>query len=191
MEIYVDNRNDIHPTAMIESDAVIGEGNTIGPYVIIRGCVVIGDNNYIGPLTVIGEPAEYKNPPQGSAPGRVMIGNNNRISEHVAIQNAILTGATIIGDDCYIMHGCHFGHDAKIGDGSVIAPLCSIGGMAILEDEVTLGQGVIIHPRRVIGRAAMIGMNSTVTKDIPALEVWAGTPAKYLRMNHKKIQDGN
>ena len=85
MDIYIDDRNDIHHTAVIHSDAVLGRGNKIGPYVIIQSGVVIGDNNYIGPLTVIGEPAEYIKPPEGSKPGRVIIGDNNRISEHVAI----------------------------------------------------------------------------------------------------------
>jgi len=178
-----DNR--IDSTAIIEPGAVIGTGNTIGAYTVIRANVVIGDNNYIAPHVVIGEPAEYRVHPKGKTDTKVIIGNRNRISEFVAIQAGILKAATVIRDNCYIMHGCHIAHDNALNDNIIIAPLCSLGGMVSIGTGANLGQGVIIHPRLRVGRGAMVGMNATVTKNIPDFETWAGTPAKFMKMNEK------
>jgi UDP-N-acetylglucosamine acyltransferase len=180
--------NVIDPTAIIEPGAVIGEGNTIGAYTVIRACVVIGNNNYIAPLVVIGEPAEYRVHPEKTFPEKVIIGNRNRISEFVAIQAGILTNGTMIGNDNYIMHGTHIAHDNQLGNGISIAPLVSIGGMVTLGDYVNFGMCATIHPRLKVGKGAMIGMNATVTKDVPEWETWAGTPAKFLKMNEKAMK---
>lgn len=180
--------NEIDPTAHIEPGAVIGKGNTIGPYCVIRSCAIIGNNNYIGPHVVIGEPAEYRDHPEGKTDTRVIIGNRNRISEFVAIQSGILTEATEIGSDNYIMHGCHVAHDNKIGNMVTIAPLTCVGGSVTVEDYANIGMGVTIHPRLKIGKGAMVGMNATVTKDVPAWQTWTGTPARFMKMNEKAIK---
>ena len=106
---------------------------------------------------------------------------------------SILTDTTLIGDNNYIMHGCHIAHDCKLMDEINIAPLTSLGGFVKIFSYANLGQGVIVHPRLNIGKGSMIGMNATVTKDVPKFETWAGTPAKFLKMNEKaikKLQNG-
>ena len=180
--------NEISPLAYIDPCAVIGKGNMIGPFTVIRGNVIIGNNNYIGPHVVIGEPAEYRDHPEGKTDTKVIIGDRNRISEFVAIQTGILTEATKIESDCYIMHGCHVAHDNQIGNGVTIAPLTCLGGSVIVEDYANIGMGVMVHPRLKMGKGSMIGMNATVTKDIPEFETWTGTPAKFMKMNEKGIK---
>jgi len=51
----------------------------------------------------------------------------------------------------------------------------------VIEDNVWLGIGVIIHPGVTIGRNSVIGSGSVVTKDIPADVVAVGNPCKVLR----------
>lgn len=181
-------KNIVDPTAIIEPGASIGKGNTIGAYCVIRKCVTIGDNNYFGPHVVIGEPAEYRIHPEGKTDTKVVIGNRNRISEFVCIQSGILTPCTQIADECYIMHGCHIAHDNWIQDGATIAPLTSLGGSVIVGMYANIGMCVTIHPRLEIGKGAMIGMNATVTKDIPDWQTWVGSPAKFMKMNEKAIK---
>lgn len=180
--IYHDN--DINDTAIIEPGCIIGENNHIGAYCVIEGNVWIGDNNWIGPLVTIGQPGEYRNK---DVKGKVIIGSGNIIREHTAVQASVLTEATVIGNNTMVMEKCHIAHDCKVGDNVNIAPLSSLGGSAIVESDANLGQGVIIHPRLKVGRGAMVGMNATVTKDIPEFEVWAGSPARYMRPNHKAM----
>ena len=79
-DIYYDSDNNIDPTALIGPDVTIGKGNTIGAFTVIKGRVMIGNNNYIAPHVVIGEPAEYRTPPESKCDNpMIVIGNNNRI----------------------------------------------------------------------------------------------------------------
>ena len=183
-DIYFDSENEIDPTAIIGPDVTIGKGNKIGAYVVITGRVIIGNDNYISPFVCIGEPGEYRD---RTGNGTVIIGNNNKIREFVAIQGPVLTDKTSIGDNCMIMHGCHVSHDNCIEDDVTIAPLTSFGGMVQIFEGATLGQHVVIHPRLKVGKYAMIGMNATVTKDVPEFETWVGSPAKFMKINQKGI----
>lgn len=61
----------------------------------------------------------------------------------------------------------------------------------VIEDEVWIGAGVIILPGVQIGRCAIIGAGSVVMKDVEPYSIYAGVPAKKLRMlerhtNHDK-----
>lgn len=50
----------------------------------------------------------------------------------------------------------------------------------IIEDDVWIGAGTIILPGIRIGRMAIIGAGSVVTKDVPERTVVAGNPAKII-----------
>lgn len=51
----------------------------------------------------------------------------------------------------------------------------------IVEANASIGGGAVILPGITIGEGALIGAGSVVTKDVPAFEIWAGNPAKFLR----------
>ena len=40
----------------------------------------------------------------------------------------------------------------------------------------------------IIGDGSIIGAGSVVTKNIPSGQIWAGNPAKMLRVNKEKIE---
>jgi acetyltransferase-like isoleucine patch superfamily enzyme len=46
---------------------------------------------------------------------------------------------------------------------------------------VTIGSNVTVMGDLTIGNGAMIGAGSVVTKDVPANQIWAGNPARYLK----------
>ena len=105
--------------------------------------------------------------------GGVNVGQNVFIGEGVII-DTIRPDLLTIGDNTLITARCmiltHFykeGNfyygDVKIGNG------CFIGMNTIIANSVTIGDG------------AVIGAGSIVTKDIPAGEVWAGNPAKFIK----------
>jgi acetyltransferase-like isoleucine patch superfamily enzyme len=50
-----------------------------------------------------------------------------------------------------------------------------------IHDNVFIGAYSVVLKGVTIGKNAIIGANSVVTKDVPASEVWAGNPAKYLK----------
>ena len=50
-----------------------------------------------------------------------------------------------------------------------------------ISDNVFIGTSCIICKGVSIGENAVIGAGSIVTKNIPANEIWAGNPAKFIR----------
>jgi maltose O-acetyltransferase len=55
----------------------------------------------------------------------------------------------------------------------------------IIEDDVWIGTRAIILPGRRIGKGAIIGAGSVVTKDVPPYAIVGGNPAKILRFRIK------
>lgn len=53
--------------------------------------------------------------------------------------------------------------------------------LTVIEDDVWVGYGAIIMAGVRIGRGAIIGAGSVVTKDVPAYAIAAGVPARVLR----------
>jgi len=158
--------NEIHPT------------NKIHPTAIIYPNVIIGKNNVIGAYTVIGSNGEMRGVNQEDFQGKVFIGNDNVISEHVTIQRPFKRSSTVIGSCNIIMAHSHVGHNVKIGDNTEICSGTIIGGYAELKDGVKLKIGSTIRNRKIIGENSIIGMGSVVVKDIEPDKVVFGNPAK-------------
>lgn len=56
-----------------------------------------------------------------------------------------------------------------------------IEGKVELKDFCFIGAGSIICSPVQIGKNAIVGAGSVVTKDIPDNEIWAGCPAKFIK----------
>ena len=54
-------------------------------------------------------------------------------------------------------------------------------GPIVIEPDVWLGTGVIVMPNVTIGRGAIVGAGSVVTKNIPSMTIAVGVPAKPIR----------
>lgn len=111
-------------------------------------------------------------------------------------------GKLMIGERTWVGQYNNFrlsgGSHIKIGKGCLISQFCSLVAANHLinrqtpiqqnpcdrhkvnidiGDDVWLGAGVAIMPAVVIGKGAVVGANSVVTKSIPEYEIWAGSPA--------------
>jgi acetyltransferase-like isoleucine patch superfamily enzyme len=86
---------------------------------------------------------------------------------------------------------CNFGGNTSIWD-TDFHPLDyelrrnKLGGTAtgtiIIGDDVFIGANTIVLKGVSIGNRSIIGAGSIVTKDIPSDEIWAGNPAKFIRI---------
>lgn len=54
-------------------------------------------------------------------------------------------------------------------------------GEVHIEEDAFIGCNTIICNAVTIGKGAIVGAGSVVTKDIPPYQVWAGNPARYIK----------
>jgi len=191
----------IHPTAIISSDAQIEENVTIGPYSIIGPEVRIGKHTAIGPhvvierLTEIGESCKIE---QFAAIGgdpqdlkyrgektKVIIGHHNMIREFATIHRATVSdiGVTIIGDYNLLMAYSHVAHNCKLGNHVILANSANLAGHIHVEDYAIVGGLTGVHQFTRIGAHCIIGGASAVNKDVPPYTMASGNHAKLYGLN--------
>jgi UDP-N-acetylglucosamine acyltransferase len=191
----------IHPTAVIELGAELGEGVRLGPYVVIGPSVkladevvvhahaVVGGNTHVGGATVIHAHAVIGGPPQDlsyrGSDTILRIGERNLIRESVTINTGTEKGGgeTIVGDDNIIMANAHVAHDCIIGNRCIIANNVMLAGHVRVEDGVNLAGGAGVHHFATVGMYAYIGGLSRITRDAPPFTVVEGHPMRVRGVN--------
>ena len=174
----------IHPTAIIDPAAEVGEGVSIGPYSVIgpgvklgAGCVLlshvvidgqteIGANTRIYPFASIGhQPQDMK---YKGEPSRLTIGANNILREHVTINPGTEGGGmlTSVGNNCLLMVGAHVAHDCRVGNHVIMANNATLAGHVTVDEFAIIGGLSAIHQFCRIGRHAMVGGMSGVENDV-------------------------
>lgn len=171
----IDGNHDF--TRNIHRSAVIGKNLTIGMNVIIEENVVIGDNCFIGhncfirPGSTLGD--------RSSMRSFCLIDPDVKIGKDVAIYpHATVGGGTVVEDKVYWgpytlstnsdLIRCH---RTPVQEEVIKPPLIKKGAI--------LAAGCMIKPGVVVGKNAVLGMGSNLTKSIPDNEIWFGNPAKY------------
>lgn len=192
----------IHPTAIIDAQAKIGDDVYIGPYSVIgkasigAGCV-IDSNVRIYDGVILGKGCDIKaGAVLGGAGfgfekdedgdrfrfpqvGRLIIGDDVEVGANTCIDRGALSD-TVIGDHTKINNLCHIAHNNKIGRNVVIAGCVNVSGSCVIEDNVWISPNVSLRGFNHLGAGCTVGTGAVVTKDIPAGETWVGNPARKL-----------
>jgi UDP-N-acetylglucosamine acyltransferase len=182
----------IHPTAVIDPEAVVAGDVQIGPYAVIEGPVEIGPGCVIeahaclaGPLTMgrdnfVGHGAVLGKSPQhrgyGGEPTSLRIGDGNVFREFVTVHRGTSqgTGTTWIGDRNMFMIGSHLGHDVRVGDGCTVVNNALVAGHVRLDDGCILSGHTAVQQRVRVGRLAMLGGMAATSRDIPPFVLQQG-----------------
>jgi UDP-N-acetylglucosamine acyltransferase len=196
----------IHPTAVIDPSARIGERVAIDAYCVIGANVEIGEGTVIGAHTTIegatrigrdnrihahaaigGDPQDKK---YRGGRSELVIGDRNTIREFATINRGTAEGGGItrIGDDNWIMAYVHVAHDCLVGDGTVFANNATLAGHVEVGDFVILGGFTGVHQFCKIGAHAFIGMGSLINADVPPFVMVAGTYAKPRGINSEGLK---
>lgn len=156
----------------------------IHPTAIITDNVEIGKNVIIGAYSVIGTPAECKYRDNKTPSGKVYIGDNTIIREHVTIHAPEHQhGITFIGNNCYIQAHSHIGHDTQLGNHVTIACYGCIGGYNIIHSYCNVGLHAVTHQRTTVKKGTILGANSFSKGVIDEYGVYVGIPSKRIKDN--------
>lgn len=190
---------DIHPTSVVDRQAVIGQDVRIGPNCCVGPKVTLGDrcvlhnnvtlagNTQVGtdneffPGSVIGcAPQDLK---YRGGDTQVIIGSYNVFRELVTIHSGteVAGGVTRVGDHNHILVGCHIAHDCEIGSHCILSNQVHLAGHVRIEDRVTTGGIIGIHHFVTIGTMAYLAGLSRITVDVPPFMIGAGFPTLQVR----------
>ncbi len=190
----------IHPTALVDREAQLGTQVSVGPFCIVEAGAEIGDRCQLMPHAIvksgtsIGEDcrihefAVVGGRPQhlraGEQLGRVEMGRNNVIHEHVTIHRAAHEGhVTRLGDNNMLMVNVHVAHDCTLGSHVIITNNTLLGGHVEIQDRAFVSGDVAVHQFCRIGKFAMVGGKAAVKKDVPPFILLDGVANGVVGLN--------
>lgn len=165
----------IHPTAVVEQGASLGEGVVVGPFchvgaeavlgdrvslashVSILGATTLGDGCQVFPMAVLGAPPQNTKHKGGRS--TLEVGRNCIIREGVTMHRGTDTsrGRTTVGDNGNFLAYTHIAHDCVVGNNVTMANVATLGGHVTVDDFVTLGGLCAVHQFCHIGHHAFVG----------------------------------
>lgn len=99
----------------------------------------------------------------------------------VLLAQVVLTADVTVGAHVAVMPQVVLTHDDVVGGYVTIASGVRVSGSVRVGAGAYLGAGALIRESVTVGSAAIVGMGAVVLRDVPAGEVWAGNPARFLR----------
>jgi UDP-N-acetylglucosamine acyltransferase len=196
----------IHPTAVVDAKAelgqdvevaayavvgpqvCIGEGTRIGPHAVIEGHTTLGRDNRIFQFCSIGGAPQDKK--YGGEPTRLTIGDGNTIREFCTLNTGTVQdgGVTRVGNDNWIMAYVHIAHDCRVGSHTIIANAVQLGGHVELGDWAFLGGLSGVHQFVRVGAHAMTGFQTRLSQDLPPFVTASGNPAQAQGINQEGLK---
>ena len=153
----------VHPTAEVSPEAQIGEGTSIWHHAQVREGAVIGRSCIIGKGVYV----DFG----------VSIGDNVKIQNYVSVYHGV-----VIEDGVFVGPHVCFTNDkhprAVNPDGSLKAADDWVLGEILVRQGAAIGANATIVSGTTIGRWAMVGAGSVVTRDVPDYGLVWGNPAR-------------
>lgn len=154
----IDDSCRILPFAHLESDVLLGKSCLIGPHANLRPGTKIGDFSVFGTMSQ----SEGRN----QIGSHVTIHTNCHITQGVIIEDWVFIAPFFVGANTQkIVHGRDYPMEVKAYK---------------IKYGARIGIDVSVLPGVVIGREALVGAGSLVTKNVPDYAVVYGRPARVV-----------
>ena len=190
----------IHPTAIVNPKAELGNDVVVGPFSIIDEDVIIADgcqiHNHVKVEsgTRLGKGViAHQGAVLGSAPQDLKykgektfleIGDQTVIREYATLNRGTDEHwKTEIGHNCLLMAYTHVAHDCIIGNNVIISNGVQMAGHVVIEDFVGVGGLTAIHQFVKIGQHSFIGGGFRIIKDVPPFILAMGEPLQFAGLN--------
>lgn len=182
----------IHPTAILSPGAQLGVDVEVGPFAYVAPTARLGDGCVLAPHAVVLDHATLGarcqvhscavigGLPQdlafGGEPSYVVVGDDCVLRESVTINRGTKPGTTTrIGHHVFMMANSHVAHNGEVADHVVFANCAAIGGYATVGERAFLGGNTGVHQFCHVGRLAMVGACSLISKDLPPFCITASS----------------
>lgn len=130
----------IHPTALIDNNAQLGNRVSVGAFTVIHGNVVIGDDTVIGSHCELGVPTPHAD----NLP--LMIGKSSLIRSHSVFYEGSVFGEKL-----------NTGHRVTVREKTIAGVALQIGTLSDIQGHCTIGDYVKFHSNVHIGQRSTIG----------------------------------
>lgn len=148
----------VHPTAIVDDGATIGEGTRVWHWVHVSGGATIGKGCSLGQNVFVGNKVRIGD--------NVKVQNNVSIYDNVTLEDDVFCGPSMVFTNVYNPRS-HVSRKTEYRD-------------TLVKRGATLGANCTIVCGLTIGEFAFIGAGSLINRDVPAYALMVGVPAKRI-----------
>ncbi|MFZ6693171.1 acyl-ACP--UDP-N-acetylglucosamine O-acyltransferase [Undibacterium sp. SXout20W] len=173
----LDSSVEVGPYAIIGPHVSIGAGTKVGPHVVIDGHTTIGKENNFHAFSSIGGPPQDKK--YAGEVTYLEMGDRNLVREFCTFNCGTVQdrGVTRIGSDNWFLAYVHIAHDCTVGCNTIFSNNAALAGHVEIGDWVIMSGFSAVHQFCKIGAHAFVGMNTSLTQDVPPFVLLSGNPA--------------
>jgi len=196
----------IHPSAVVDPGARLGESVVIGPLCYVGAGVEVGDGTelvaqatLLGPCRLGANNRIYPHATLGAAPQdrswegeptELVVGDDNVFREGVTVNRGTTKGGgvTRVGSRCLVMAFAHVAHDCSLADHVTLTNQTSLGGHVAIGERAVVGGHVAIAPFVRVGELSFAAGGAMIERDVPPFVVVAGDRARVRALNQVGLE---
>ncbi|MDQ5823760.1 MAG: N-acetyltransferase [Chloroflexota bacterium] len=167
----------IHPTADVSPKATLGPGTRIWHEVQVREGAVLGRNCILGKGAYVDFGVRIGD--------NVKVQNRASVYHGVTLENGVFVGPHVVFTNDRLPRAIN-------ADGSLKSDADWEVGEILVKEGASLGAASVIVAGVTIGRFALVGAGSVVTRDVPDFGLVYGNPARlagYVCENGHRVED--